>query len=560
MRIPGTLVDIVEEMSNSLGCIEFFENLGKEPRSLDYVLVNKYVNDFASNFQRQGLKKGDLIIFPFESSLESLVSFLGLIQLGVIPLSVRLSLSSGERKIYLDFINNISQKFDVKNILDTESNKGIDFNINLIKTPQFSSLDNFKTQEFVKPDPEDIAFVQFSSGSTSFPKGVPISHKNIVSNLFTISSRVILGESMLLSEQNYRQLIEKNETCLIGNWLPLYHDMGLVGSVLAPMLTQQSFFFTSPIQFLRRPTEWLKLLSSKKATVTGLPNFAVDYILKQIKSAGVAANEGVDLSNMKIIFNGSEPINFDNLLEFVDALSPLGLKQGVMQPSYGMAEATLMITCADGDLKFNQVIPTGKKIVSVGKAAKGVLIQIRKENGSLAQDLEIGEVEIKGGSLANRYFGSEKSFLTDQGFFRTGDIGFLKDNELYIVGRNSERIKINGQSYFFVDIDQAVEMEFPELLGKIATIEFKEKIFVLIEAKAKEFKQESVINLKSKIQECILKGANISIDINCILFILPGQILRTSSGKLKRNEISNKLSEKEIQFLKDSLEVEGALI
>jgi len=246
----------------------------------------------------------------------------------------------------------------------------------------------------------------------------------------------------------------------------------------------------------------------------------------------------LNLEKLRIVYNGSEPINIKNLEEFIEILEPFGLRRSAIKPCYGMAEAVLMISCSGlEDSPRTHTAENGCKAISVGKPLPEFTVRLRTEDGRLCGEDEIGEIELQGGTLAGEYFEDGRSFYNSDGFFPTGDLGFMNRGELFITGRINNRIKINGQSYFLNDFEHAVE-SLPFIRpGKTAAIQALDKILVLVEVKPAQILKQS-LDPQRQVSEVILNQVGVKIPPENVLFIRPGQLYKTSSGKLRRNAIA----------------------
>lgn len=477
---------------------------------------------YAAYFREQGIGKGDRVIFPFETTSEVIVSFFATIAIGAIPLSVKPYIMGNLKESYLEFIGKIVRQYKASYILDSPSLETLELAVPRlpISGPEFNSKITLEMSQKNGLD-NDIAFVQFSSGSTSFPKGIPVTHEKIVAQLQMIES--------------YSQLRSDDR---VSSWLPLYHDMGLIGTFLGTIKARRPLYLSTPASFLINPLQWLQHLSEKQITITAIPDFAIGYCLRRLRTADSSDLKDLNLEKLRIIYNGSEPINIDNLQEFIEKLKPYGLQSKAIAPCYGMAEAVLIISCS-GLEDRPRIIPreNGLQAISLGKPLSDYRIRVRKENGELCEEGEIGEIEIKGGTLVGEYFEDDRRFYNEDGFFQTGDLGLIDRGELLVTGRLGDRLKINGQSYFCQDFETAVETLPFVRPGKTAAIKPSDRIIILVEVKKSQVLKRS-FDHKQQIDRAILKKTGIKLPIEDILFISPGQLQKTSSGKLKRQAIA----------------------
>jgi acyl-CoA synthetase (AMP-forming)/AMP-acid ligase II len=315
-------------------------------------------------------------------------------------------------------------------------------------------------------DRNSLAFLQYTSGSTGNPKGVMVSHGNLLANLQTI-------------HQCFGHTAQSQGVI----WLPLYHDMGLIGGVLQPLYGGFPVTLMSPMHFLQKPMRWLQAVSRYKATTSGGPNFAYDVVCRKVTAEQLAT---LDLSNWEVAFSGAEPIRAETIELFVKTFEPCGFRREALYPCYGMAENTLIVTggykekppvflsIQEAELEQNQVIeadPEEKGVrtfVACGHAWLEQQVKI-VDPDSLTEcgDERVGEIWVSGSSVAGGYWNqpdlSETTFsayLSDTGegpFLRTGDLGFIKDRQLFVTGRLKDVIIIRGRNHYPQDIERTIE-------------------------------------------------------------------------------------------------------
>jgi amino acid adenylation domain-containing protein len=313
-------------------------------------------------------------------------------------------------------------------------------------------------------DADALAFIQYTSGSTVTPKGVMVTHRNLLHN-----------------QKLIRAAFSQDEGSVVVSWLPIYHDMGLIGGVLQPMYTGGTCVLMSPMAFLQRPFRWLQAISRYKASTSGGPNFAYDMCVRKIAPEQRAL---LDLSSWRVAFNGSEPVRDETLRNFATAFGPCGFSEDAFHPCYGLAEATLLVSAGRGNarlskqldahaLQKNLVREVGvgetstKTIVSCGRIPESQRVVIADPStlARCASD-EVGEICVSGPSVAAGYWGrineTEETFHAriegEEGeFLRTGDLGFVSGGELFVTGRLKDLIIIRGRNYYPSDIELTVE-------------------------------------------------------------------------------------------------------
>ncbi|MGD9546169.1 MAG: fatty acyl-AMP ligase [Candidatus Krumholzibacteriia bacterium] len=418
--------------------------------------------------------------------------------------------------------------------------------------------------------PEAIAFLQYTSGSTAAPKGVMVSHGNIMHN-----ERAIL-DSM------------EHDSSLVGvSWLPVFHDMGLLGNLLQPVYVGGATYQIPPLAFLKRPLAWIEAISRYRGTTCGGPNFAYDLCAQ----AAAAADGGLDLdlSRWQVAYVGAEPVRAGTLQRFAKAFERYGFRKEAFFPCYGLAEVTLIATGGPrprqpeivrvdgGALAENRIQtrrlpgPGSRQLVGCGRAATDLeVLVVEPESGSVCADSQIGEIWVGGESVARGYFnnptGSVETFgaRTDEGrgpFMRTGDLGFLRGGELFITGRLKDLIVIRGRNYYPNDVELSVE-EAHEGIAPNGTAAFavddgeQEKLVVAAEVSRSFFhrlKSEADGELAGRILGAVRDRVALDheLQLHDLVMVKPGGIPRTSSGKIRRAE-SREL------YLAGRLEILGA--
>ncbi len=386
--------------------------------------------------------------------------------------------------------------------------------------------------------------LQYTSGSTAFPKGVTLTHGNIVHNTAAI-------------ERNF-PLDTSSSTVF---WLPPYHDMGLIGGILQPLCTGFPVTLMSPVAFLQRPARWLRAISRYRATCSGGPNFAYDLCVRRISDEEV---DELDLSNWTVAFNGAEPIRRQTLEDFSQKFERCGFDPKSFHPCYGLAESTLMATGMDrfgtgvkvhavsrGAMEQDAILPPVDKddatwIVSSGHAAGGQDVRIVDPSSSeaLPED-HVGEVWVSGPSVAAGYWGrpkeTEETFgahlATGEGpYLRTGDLGYLHEGQLYITGRIKDLIIIRGQNYYPHDLEFTAQRSHPALQpssGAAFSVQ-RDGAEHLILAQEVDGRLESseIKEIANRISTSITETHDLRLDD--IVLVKPWTLPRTTSGKMQR--------------------------
>ncbi|MCA9970608.1 MAG: AMP-binding protein [Anaerolineales bacterium] len=391
---------------------------------------------------------------------------------------------------------------------------------------------------------DTIAFLQYTSGSTRTPKGVILTHGNLLHNAWrTVEMMGATPDSVMVS------------------WLPPYHDMGLIGMLLQPVYNGHPSYLMAPVDFLKKPLRWLRAVSKYRATWTGGPNFAFDLCVRKFRPEDEP--EPLDLSSLKVLFNGAEPIRPETLDRFAETFAPYGFRREALYPCYGLAEGTLMASGAcvpelpatlqvdKNALGQDRVAPPESPETAVSLAGSGrslvdqTLAIVDPDTRRSCPPDAIGEIWLKGPSVAHGYWQLPQetaetfhAYLADSGdgpFLRTGDLGFLRDGELYVTGRRKDMIIVHGQNHYPQDIELSVEQAHPALrpgCGAAFSVDAagEERLVVVQEVYAADNLDAEAIfrQVRNAVSEAH------DLQLHEVVLIRPRSIFKTSSGKIQR--------------------------
>jgi fatty-acyl-CoA synthase len=417
---------------------------------------------------------------------------------------------------------------------------------------------DWKSLETVEPASEDlptatgqdIAYLQYSSGSTRFPHGVAVTHHALLDNLH--------AHGVGLSAEPADRVI---------SWLPWYHDMGLVGCFLSPVSLQLSVDYLKTEDFARRPLAWLDLISRNPGnSISYSPTFGYDICSRRMSSQ-TRAEDRFDFSRWRIAGNGADMIRPDVMQSFVDSFAGAGFKASAFCPSYGLAEATLAVSLmppgegiclelvAESELTGAEPDDSGRPrryraIVNCGKPVKGMEIEVRGPGGEASPDRSIGKVHVRGASVMHSYFRDPEATaacLSDDNWLDTGDMGYLSDGYIFIVGRAKDMIIINGKNHWPQDIEWAVEQLPGFKSGDIAAFAIsgpsgEETPAVLVHCRVSDDAGRG--RLRDEIRERIRSITGLT---PVVELVPPRTLPRTSSGKLARSKARNLYLAGEIQ-------------
>lgn len=498
--------------------LHLYDKFVDPPEFASYRDFPARVAAYAEFFRDQGIRPGTRVLFPFETSAAVIFSFLGLMEIGAVPLSVKPFVMNTPPDSYQGFLCRVARDFGAARFLRVPSLAAVDLPLAALPLPP-AGIRNAGAR-LRTPGNDELAFVQFSSGSTSFPKGIPIRQDKLRANL-----------TMITRTDRRRP----DERC--SSWLPLYHDMGLIGGLLSCFVVGCDLLLAEPVTFLTDAFGWWEHMARERIAATAIPNFAVDYSLKLLGDLEPEELDAIDLSRLRAIYLGSEPINIPNLMAFLDLMASAGLRRDVFMPCYGMAEAVLLVSSRPPGGEPRVVpSPSGVPAISVGRPMPEFTVRLRTEDGRLCVENELGEIELAGGSLAPSYFDDPLPLGGEDGFYATGDIGFIDNGELFITGRDGDRFKVNGQSYFAADFEQAVERLPFVRAGRTAVVHSDGHIVVLTEVNRAA--RDDVDGSRARIVDHLVRTIGVTVRASDVHFLRPGQLPRTSSGKLRRRTIA----------------------
>ena len=378
------------------------------------------------------------------------------------------------------------------------------------------------------PGEDDLALIQFSSGSTGDPRAVCLTHRNILTNMRAFVSRMRM---------------QLGDVCV--SWLPMYHDMGLIGTMMGAFLSRTELVLIPPTDFLRRPAFWLEMMGKYRATVSVAPQFAYNLCVRKVDPATLPE---VDLSTLRVVLNGAEPIDARGVAAFQRQFRALGLRPGVVTPCYGLSEGTLAASMRSPGQRVRTIrLPadadgnTGAtKLVCVGKPMNDAEIRIRSPRGAWLDDGTIGEICLRGPAVTTGYLGVDGlQPATDRnGWLATGDLGFLDGGELFVTGRLKDLIIVGGRNLYPQDIE-ATAAEVPGLRpGRIAAFGITEperatEVLVLL-AEFNNAAPESAASAASALRQRL--RTRFAVTPYDIVLLRRGQIPLTTSGKIRRSQ------------------------
>jgi acyl-CoA synthetase (AMP-forming)/AMP-acid ligase II len=382
--------------------------------------------------------------------------------------------------------------------------------------------------------PGECALLQYTSGSTSRPKGVPLTHGNILANAACIADAIAFESSACVS------------------WLPLHHDMGLIGAALTGLYTRTPLLLMPTTLFVKEPASWLRAIGTFHATITLAPNFAFAHA---VRYAPLELLEGISLSTLRTALNGAEPVDVAAVEAFEKKFAAVGLRPGVIRPVYGLAESALAVTFSDEGERIVDIVDAGllenearavpaasggraRSFVSVGRPLRTQSIRIRGENGLALPERTVGEVFVSGPSVMHGYHNrpEETARTVKDGWVRTGDLGYVADGRLYLTGRLKDLIIRHGRNYHPPDIELVIAATEGVIRGGSVAFGLHDavdpQVIVVAETRMRQGADLDALArlIRARCHDAFLFGP----DDVCL--VPAGGIPRTTSGKVRRHE------------------------
>ena len=552
-----TMVDVLRERAQQsperLSYV-FLRDGEREDTRLTSGAVDRRARAIAAVLQRLRAR-GERALLLFPTSPDFVTAFFGCLYAGVIAVPAP---APGPGRITRDLPRLLAMVQDARPRLVLTTSRIARLSTALaaaapeLGTPRWMATDTLPLDDadgWRDPNVDDaaIAYLQYTSGSTATPKGVVVTHANVVHNAASIQSH-----------------FGGTDESLAVSWLPLYHDMGLVGAVLAPLHSRARSVLMSPEACLQRPLRWLSAISKYRADISGGPNFAFEHCLRRIP---IDERRSLDLSSWRVAFTGAEPIRAATLAPFADAFAAHGFRRDAFHPCYGLAESTLLVTAgarlsppvirswladALASGRAREASPDAdpasvRVLVGCGQSSSDQRITIvDPETLGERGAREIGEIWVSSPSVAHGYWNqpeeTERAFRArlpggdDTDFLRTGDLGFLDEGELFVTGRLKDLIIIDGRNHYPQDVEQTAEAADPGIRpGSCAAFAIdagtEDRLIIVAETqRASDPGGADGVSLAIRRAVADVHG----VEVHAVRLLKPGGVPRTSSGKLRR--------------------------
>ncbi|HEY5020423.1 MAG TPA: non-ribosomal peptide synthetase [Steroidobacteraceae bacterium] len=539
-----TLTALMEANRGAARSVTYLEG-ERDARPVAYGALHERALAILNRLQALGARPGDKLILLLSTNEPFIDAFWAAVLGGIIPVPIAPGISDEHRHKLLRIARKLKQPFiyTEQRLLDrigsfaAEHQEADIFEVLRRRAFLVDELEALgRSGKPYRARPEDVAFIQFSSGSTSSPKGVVLTHANLMANIRGVSSAAGFHE---------------DDVSL--SWMPLTHDMGLIGFHLIMFANRIHTHLMPTELFVRRPLLWLQLAAKVRASILCSPNFGYRHYLKVL---GERPLTGVDLSSVRLIFNGAEPISVELCDEFLTRLAPTGLKRRAMFPVYGLAEASLAVSFPQPETLYHAVsfdrhrltlsaqaaiVAAGSRdalqLVSVGRAIPYCALRIADDADDELPEQRVGHIHIRGENVTHGYFEDDETnaatFSAD-GWLRTGDLGLIHEGELYITGRHKEILFVNGQNYYPHDLERIAEAVPGLELGKVVVAGVRPPgtetelllVFVLHRGDLSEF-----LPLSRQVARVLGEQAGLELDA-----VVPvRRIPKTTSGKVQRH-------------------------
>jgi len=536
----STLIDAFAHLQHieSRG-ITFYASRGESKR-VSYAELWRRALCFGHGLQKRGVAPGEPVVLVLPDPEEAIIAIIGSMAVGCPPAPIYPPFDTKGIPAFLRYVGYVGRRSKARHMVVGSQVYPFVGTVpsevdSIQRVERFASVMQQTPAAPVAVRPEDTAFLQFTSGSTAAPKGVVVTHRNLVANLWMI-----------------RTASRMDENSVVCTWLPVYHDMGLIGTVLNAITNFNDLVVLAPRTFLRRPGLWLQTISDHRGTHTAAPNFAYGLCTRRIKNPG-----DYDLSSMKVFICGAEPIMPETLESFAQHFAPAGLDRGAIVPAYGLAEATLAVTftpygigmlcdevdsVALGEARRAQPADDGDatatRVPSCGVAMPALQVRIATRDGKVLPDRQVGAVQVKGPSVSPGYVNDPDATAdarTPDGWLRTGDLGYLAGGHLYACGRTKDVIILRGRNIYPHDVE-ATASRIPEVrTGNVVAFgsaaNRKEERLVIV---AESRKLDSAAYIQRQIRGSVHEALGVTPED--VVIVPPGTLPKTSSGKLKRIE------------------------
>lgn len=539
-----TLTEALEYASKGLTGSNFYDARGNLRSVLPYRELRSRAIDTAKRLLALELPRGARVALVADTTSEFLINFFACRYAGMVPFAMPVPVNIGSHEIYVQQLRGLLEGGEAAVALSpTEFSAFLDeaargnSQLRWYGTSEQLSKMPAIDIELIPNTPDEPAYLQFTSGSTRFPQGVVITERAVMSNL-----RGIVRTGLQ---------VRTSDRC--ASWLPFYHDMGLVGFVLGPIVSQLSVDYLRTRDFAVRPVQWLRLISRNKCTIAFSPPFGFELCTRRVRTTDM---EGMDLSSWRAAGVGAEMIRPRIMQDFAERLAPTGFSPRAFLPCYGLAEASLAVTFSPLDQGIDvmrvdaramaergiavRVEARSRKVnefVNCGRALPDHTFAVVDDNGESLPDMRVGRVTVRGPSLMAGYLNNPdatSASLSEDGWLDTGDLGYMYEGSLYLTGRRQDVIIVHGRNIRAQDLEELAEQQPEVRLGDASAFEViddsgHQTVVLVIECRISDTATRRT--LTARLQRLVYAGFG----VHCLVELVPPHTLpRTSSGKLSR--------------------------
>ncbi len=541
MRFPEiTVVEALAERAATSGGQEGFTFIcdkGRTESFLSFDALATGVAERASALVSSGVGRGEHVVLVIPERREFVLTFLGALWAGIVPVPVAPPIGIDQLTNYIERSRHIVEASRARTLVTTAQIKAVSGSLLSASLREVLSVEELarepsRPMDLNPSSQHSTAFLQFTSGSTSRPKGVLLTHRNL-----TVNCHALAKSGLGITPGD-----------VLCSWLPFFHDFGLIGMVLAPIFTGSSAVYLPPLLFLKRPVEWLRAISRHKATVSFAPNFGYGLCAKRVNNL-----EGLDLALWRYAGCGAEPIRMSTLRSFSEKFEAAGFSRSALTAGYGMAESTLAVSFdnSDNGPRYDTLDP-GKmfgdghaelvdhpdaiEVVCCGAPFEGHEAKAVDDSGRTCPDRVIGEILLRGPSVMLGYYDNQAATAStiQDGWLHTGDLGYMVDGRIYITGRKKEIIIVAGANYYPTDIEHAVS-KLPQIrTGNVVAfgLTHRDQDEALVVCAETGVPREQYSDLVAQVHSCVAQA--IGLEVYDVVLIEAGTLPKTSSGKLQR--------------------------
>jgi len=511
-RRHPTLQSALENAARSRWGLSFLD-AGEKETPLSFAELYDRAQRSAGGLREMGVAPGDRVALVFPTGPEFTDAFFGAVLAGAIPVPLYPPVRLGRME---EFHRRTARSIEISGarlvLSDARISRLLGVAVSQARPPLGLQRIHYGRPLAERSRPDDLLLIQFSSGTTVDPKPVSLTHANVLANAAAIES-----------------IIPRDDAQGGVSWLPLYHDMGLIGCLLLAIVRPGPMTLIPPELFLARPAIWLRAISRKRATISVAPNFAYGLCVRRIRDSEM---EGVDLSSWRFALNGAEPVAPAVLRRFSERFAHNGFDSRALMPVYGLAEASLAVSFTPVGRGPRTLIAGTRELVSVGAPLPGVQVDVRD-----------GRIFVRGPSVMKGYYGNPeatRSTLVD-GWLDTGDLGFVQNGELFVTGRAKDLVILRGRNYAPQEFEDALDGVEGVRPGCAAAVGFPtaegEELVLLVEADG----SPDVERIRARVLE------HTGVRPWGVQLLAPGTLPRTSSGKLRRGEALRQLQAGELR-------------